>query len=422
MPVKEILVLRSGGQPLFNFSPEGAPILDTLVAGFLSAQAGFAQEIGEGTIQIVTFAENKFVYEIQSDLIFIIVIHQDEEEHIYRVLLKEIAQSFVQKYQSVLGRSVIPSQIFEGFRENLIKILVKYNLEPRKAPKYPSAILEPEVTQKIENLIRQIEGKHGFLRAALLTTDSHVISTGLYEHELQFTLTQFQRSWKQEPPKFFTISSTILGDDVKLFIHLLPKQMRIAAIVRKEMSEMQLAKSIAPILPLFNNLDLTSMVKLQAQARITKAYSDFEVLTTTPKIRSTLFIEDSESAGEFRELFGKSGIDIIKAIDGVATVVELRDRTGVHGRQLLEILNYLEIKGYIRKVQFFPMLDTTDTRFLAYLETVGIPRDEFKILNQAKHFCDGHNTVRDIAQRIGVEHEKLVGILRKLGDYVEWLT
>ena len=102
MPVKEILVLRSGGQPLFNFAPRGDPKLDTLMAGFLSAQAGFAQEIGEEEIQVVSFAEHKFVYESWSDFLFVIVIQKTDDEHIYRVILKELAQTFVNKYQNEL--------------------------------------------------------------------------------------------------------------------------------------------------------------------------------------------------------------------------------------------------------------------------------------------------------------------------------
>jgi hypothetical protein len=73
-------------------------------------------------------------------------------------------------------------------------------------------------------------------------------------------------------------------------------------------------------------------------------------------------------------------------------------------------------------VQSCPKLLASDARFLTYLQTVGLPRDEFKILEQASSFCDGNNTTRDVAQRIGVEEEKLVLILRKLGENVEWLT
>jgi hypothetical protein len=103
-------------------------------------------------------------------------------------------------------------------------------------------------------------------------------------------------------------------------------------------------------------------------------------------------------------------------------VEEIRVRTGVHGRQLSEILSYLSTRGYIRRVQFYPKLVASDRRFLTYLETVGLPRDEYKILEDAKAYCDGNNTSSDIAQRIGVDEEKLIAVLRKLGGNIEWLT
>ncbi|MFX1492407.1 MAG: hypothetical protein ACFFBU_09115, partial [Promethearchaeota archaeon] len=115
-------------------------------------------------------------------------------------------------------------------------------------------------------------------------------------------------------------------------------------------------------------------------------------------------------------------VDVLRAIDGYSTVEEIRTRTGVQSRQLSEILTYLTERGYIRRVKFYPKLAAHDPRFIAYLETVGLPRDEFLILEQAKIFCDGNNSTLDIANRVGVEEEKLVTILRKLGDNVEWLT
>ena len=421
MAVKEILVLRSGGQPLFNFAPEGEPKLDELVAGFISAQAGFAKEIGEGTIRIVSFAENKFVYESLSDLLFILVIPQEEDEHVYRLILKEIAEAFVRKYKKELSMDVPASRLFVGFRNNVVAILSKYDQMPRTPMRYPTALVKPEVTRKIEEALNRVEGQPGILRAALLTPDGYVVSSKLHPYELKFALNLLHNYRRQSLPTFFTVSQTTLGEEVNLLIHLVDKKFVLAAIIRKGYPEVQYASSLAPILQEVASLDTSSMVKVQPWTGPREAYSDHEVLAPNP-ISGELMSGDTPAAKEFRELFGGSGIDVMRAIDGVATVADLRERTGVTGRQLMEILGYLEAKGYIRKVQFYPKLDTSDTRFLAYLEVVGLPSDEFQVLEQAKHFCDGHNSVRDIALRIGVEPEKLVRILRKLGDYVEWLT
>ena len=166
----------------------------------------------------------------------------------------------------------------------------------------------------------------------------------------------------------------------------------------------------------------TTEVKIDPKTKLTEVFSDLAVFTTNPMMESTLYAEQTKPAREFALLFGNAGIDVIQAIDGVSSVEEIRVRTGVHGRQLSEIFSFLAERGYIRRIIFYPKLAASDTRFLAYLETVGLPRDEYQILDQAKGFCDGNNSVADIAQRIGSDEEKLITILRKLGDNVEWLT
>lgn len=420
--MKEIIILRKGGMPLFNFSSEGAPKLDALVAGFLSAQAGFAEEIGEGRIQVVTFAENKFVYETRADLLFIIVIGQDDDENVYRVILKEIAKSFEDQYQETLAKSVIPSSLFHGFREYVLEILRKYDRVPTIHPRYPTAILPPEVAIQVQEILNIIEGKAGILRTALITTDGYILSSKLQTHEFEVAAKQLEQSKQMELPSYFAVTQTTLGENTKLFVHKIREELMLLAIIRNDLSVGRCAETISPLIYGLGNIDLSSMVKVLPKTRITKTFSEFDVFTTNPFMESTLYAEGTPPALEFTQLFGNLGIDVLRAIDGVSTVEELRIKSDVRSRQLTEILNYLESKGYIRRVRFFPKLVTSDARFIAYLETVGLPRDEYKILDQAKGFCDGNNTTQDIATRIGVDHEKLVSVLRKLGDNIEWLT
>ena len=408
--------------PLFNFSPDGAPKLDALVAGFLSAQAGFAEEIGEGQIQVVTFAENKFVYESQSDLLFIIVIGQDDDENIYRMIIKEIAQAFIQQYSEVLKKSVVSSHLFVGFREYVMEILGKYDKIPEIQQRYPTAILPPEILQKIEELLNIIEGKQGVIRTTLLTNDGFVLVSKLQPHELEIGTRQIRQSRNMELPSYFAVSQTTLEQGTKLFVHQVNPDIALLAIIREDMKVGRCAEIIAPLVYGLANIDYSTMVKVQPKTKKVEAFSELDVFASNPTMESALFAESTGQAREFDNLFGNAGRDILQAIDGISTVEEVRTKTGVHGRQLSEILSYLSSRGYIRRVLFYPKLVSSDRRFLAYLETVGLPRDEYKILEDAKSFCDGNNTTTDIAQRIGVDEEKLVVILRKLGENVEWLT
>ncbi|MFX0078716.1 MAG: hypothetical protein ACFE8O_05695 [Candidatus Hermodarchaeota archaeon] len=422
MPVKEIIVLRKGGMPLFNFAPSGAPKLDALVAGFLSAQAGFAEEIGEREIQVVTFAENKFVYESRADLLFIIVIGQEDDEHIYRVIIKEVARAFVSQYSEVLKQSVVSSHLFRGFREYVIEILGKYDRIPEIQRRYPTAILPPEIIDQIEEILSLIEGQPGIMRTALITSDGYVITSKLQQHELGVAGKQVAQSQEMELPGYFTVTQTTFDEGTKLYIYHVSPELMLLAIIREDLHESRCTEIISPLVYGLRNVDYSSMVKIDPKTKLTEVFSDLAVFTTNPILESTLYAEQTKPAREFALLFGNAGFDVIRAIDGVSSVEEIRVRTGVHGRQLAEILSYLAERGYIRRIIFYPKLASSDTRFLAYLETVGLPRDEYQILDQAKGFCDGNNSVADIAQRIGADEEKLITILRKLGDNVEWLT
>ncbi len=422
MPVKEIIVLQKGGMPLFNFAPDGAPKLDALVAGFLSAQAGFAEEIGEGHIQVVTFAENKFVYESRANLLFIIVIGQEDDEHIYRVIMKEIAQVFEKQYTEVLEKSVVPSHLFGGFREYVIEILGKYDKIPEIKSRYPSAILPPEIYQQAEDLLNLVEGKPGILRTGLVSNDGYVIASKLKPHEFEVATKQLQKSQDMELPSYFAVSQTTLDEGTKLFLHQVKPSFMLLAIIREDLHVGRCAEIISPYIYGLGNIDYSNIVKVQPKTKEAGVFSDYEVFTSNPMMESTLFAERTGPAREFGNLFGNAGVDLLRAIDGYSTVEEIRTRTGIQSRQLSEILTYLTERGYIRRVRFYPKLAASDPRFIAYLETVGLPRDEFLILEQAKIFCDGNNSSVDIAQRVGVEEEKLITILRKLGDNVEWLT
>ncbi len=408
--------------PLFNFAPDGAPKLDALVAGFLSAQAGFAEEIGEGQIQVVTFAENKFVYESREDVLFIIVIGQGDDENVYRVIIKEIAQTFERQYGKILKQAVISSHLFVGFREYVMEILGKYDKIPEIQQRYPSAILPPEIFQKVEELLNIIEGKPGILRTALLTKDGFVISTKLQQHELEIGTRQISQSRNMELPSYFAVAQTILEEGTKLFVNQVKPDLALLAIIREDMNVGRCAEIISPLVYGLSNVDYSSMVKVQPKTIGVETFSEFDVFASNPMMEGKLFAESTGQAKEFDNLFGNAGRDVFQGIDGVSNVEEIRTRTGVHGRQLSEILSYLSARGYIRRVQFYPKLVASDRRFLAYLETVGLPRDEYKILEDAKSYCDGNNTIGDIAQRIGVDEEKLTVVLRKLGENVEWLT
>jgi hypothetical protein len=278
------------------------------------------------------------------------------------------------------------------------------------------------VLNQVEDILNIAEGQTGIIRTGLVTKDGYVISSKLLQHEIEVAAKQMQQAETIELPDYFAVSQTTLEEGTKLLIHQVKQDLLLLAIIRDDLKVGRAAERIGPLIYGLGNIDVSNMVKVQPKTKETLAFSEYDVFTSHPMMESTLFAEQTPAAREFNSLFGNSGIDVLRAIDGNSTVEELRTRTNVSGRQLSEILSYLASRGYIRRVQFYPKLLASDARFLTYLQRVGLPRGEYKILEQASSFCDGNNTTRDVAQRIGVEEEKLVLILRKLGENVEWLT
>jgi hypothetical protein len=276
--------------------------------------------------------------------------------------------------------------------------------------------------EQVDEILSLIEGQPGILRTALITIDGYVISSKLQQHELGVAARQVKQAPVSELPRYFTVTQTTFDEGMKLYIHQVTEELMLLAMIREDLHENRCAEIISPLVYGLRNVDYSSMVKVDPKTKRTEVFSDLDVFTTNPLLESTLYAEHTKPAREFALLFGNAGIDVLQAIDGVSNVEQIRTRTSIHGRQLAEILSYLADRGYIRRIQFYPKLAASDARFLAYLETVGLPRDEYQILDQAKGFCDGNNTVADIAQRIGADEEKLITILRKLGDNVEWLT
>ena len=268
--------------PLFNFVPAGAPKLDTLVAGFLSAQAGFAEEIGEGKIQILSFAENKFVYEVRADLIFIIVIAQDDDEHVYRLILKEVAQVFEKKYHETLAKTVIPSHIFGGFREYVMEILTKYDRVPQIQPRYPTAILPPDISKNVEKLLHKAETSPGFLRTALMTRDGYVVVSKLQTHEYEVASKQIKQSHNLELPTYFAVAQSPLNSGTKLFVHQVNEDFVFLAIIREKQQVGQSSTAITPIIKNLAKLDFSNIVKIFPTAGVSDKFSDYEVLASNP--------------------------------------------------------------------------------------------------------------------------------------------
>jgi len=139
--VKEIIIMRDSGIPLFHYSVSGEKKLDELVAGFLSAMGSMAEQVGEQQIKVMEFATNKFVWEKNGDLFFIALVSLDDSAEIYRAILHDLSEQFVSKYYAKLRHDIIIRREFLPFIDSVESTLQKFDGIPGLARRYKTALL-----------------------------------------------------------------------------------------------------------------------------------------------------------------------------------------------------------------------------------------------------------------------------------------
>lgn len=134
--VKEVIILRETGIPLFHYSVSGAKKLDELVAAFLSAMGSLAEQVSEQQIRVVSFASNKFVWLRKGDLLFVALILQEDSAEIYRVILRDLADQFVSTFYTELKRETSDPRAFKGFTDTVEATLQRFDGIPGLARRY----------------------------------------------------------------------------------------------------------------------------------------------------------------------------------------------------------------------------------------------------------------------------------------------
>jgi hypothetical protein len=98
--VKEVMVLTSGGIPIFHYSPTGTRRLDELLSGFLTAITGFAVEFGERSVESLSFEGSDIIYDQSNpDLLFIFLAESGASKRVLRKVISELRERFVERYK-----------------------------------------------------------------------------------------------------------------------------------------------------------------------------------------------------------------------------------------------------------------------------------------------------------------------------------
>ncbi|MHA1481640.1 MAG: hypothetical protein ACTSQZ_09490, partial [Candidatus Thorarchaeota archaeon] len=190
--VKEIIIMRDSGIPLFHYSVSGEKKLDELVAGFLSAMGSMAEHVSEQQIKVMEFATNKFVWEKNGDLFFIALVSLDDSAEIYRAILHDLSEQFVSKYYANLRQDIIIRREFLPFIDSVESTLQKFDGIPGLARRYKTALLPQSDFRALKESLADIETNPNILRGSLITPDGYIIVSNLRAYEIEAVLDQLE--------------------------------------------------------------------------------------------------------------------------------------------------------------------------------------------------------------------------------------
>jgi hypothetical protein len=415
--VKEIIVLRETGILLFHYSVSGTRRLDELVAAFLSAVGSFAQEVSQDIITVMSFAKNKLVWERKGDLYFIALVSEEDSGEIHRVILQDLAEQFVSTYYSDLRRELPDSKKFRSFADVVEVTLQKFDGIPGLARRYKTVLLPVQDLNALKRILSEVEINRDILRGGMVTLDGYVAVSNLRAYELEAVLDFLPTV--REKVEMKEHSSLEKGSAVLLM--QIPKKGVSAFVVKLGMSEKTYVDLVNPFtsrlqLTSFENARKFEPDKIEGPI----SFFDFdavEAAVSDEDIRR----ETKMSLSSFSDSIQAGALRLVNSIDETSTVAEVVEASSLIREQADEVLAQLIAKGVVRISKLFPVMEDRDDRFVAYLEVIGIKKRDFDIVDSIWKYCNGSLSLREISERSEIPAQRILEVLRALGNHVQWL-
>ena len=126
--IHDIFIALKKGILLFSKSyiDEKKEYDDDLVSSFLTAIISFAAEMGEDSVEAMSFKNLKFVYGIFGKLSVIFLVDKEDNEDLVKKKIKRVGESFLLKYHKILPSWKGNVSLFKDFEvDDVIKSTVK---------------------------------------------------------------------------------------------------------------------------------------------------------------------------------------------------------------------------------------------------------------------------------------------------------
>ena len=419
--VKEIIILRESGIPLFHYSVSGEKKLDELVAGFLSALGGFVEQVSDQQIKVMAFAKSKFVWESKGDLYFIALVTKEDSAEIYRAILQNLADSFVSKYYKILRKEIVSPREFIQFTDAVELTLQKFNGIPGLARRYKTGLLPLDLLRPLKVTLAEVESRSDILRGAVLTNDGHIVVSNFRAYEMEALLDQMKNTdFEEELAEPRMVVHTSLEPVTSFYIHPANRKCVSAFVVRAGKENSYYDELVKPFLTLVQETSFNEMKKIHPKEK--DEYTGFyEHDVIIPIASVTKILDDvKEFFSEMPPETQRNAIKILKMLDGKKSISEIQEEANLTREGITEAIAGLITKGLVHITELFPVIGEKDGRFAAYLEVIGIPKRDYDIVDNVWKYCTGSFSIREISEKTGIQSSRVVDVLRTLGNYVTW--
>ena len=422
--VKEIIILQDSGVPMFHYSVSGTQKLDEIVAAFLSAIGAFAQEVGKEEIKVISLADNAFVWEKKGNLYFVALIDERDSAEIYRVILKDLSEHFVSSYYNELMKEEVDHKVFFPFVDVVEMLLQKFDGIPGLARRYKTALLPREILSNLKKTLLGLETHPDIHRGAVITSDNFIVVSNLRGYEIEAMLdvvANFVRENSDTPCKIL-VNHVSLEPNSSFFLYRIEGKGVCSFVVKSGKSEEDYASSIKPATQLVKQIDFGELKRVYpTHMKCKLSFDDYDVIITLKSI--------PEAIQEVRIVFTNltesiqhGAISILNFSDGNTTISEMNEKCGFTRERTDEIVAHLITKGIVRIAQIYPNLGIRDDRFSAYLEVIGLPKNDYIVLEKIWDHCSGSLPIQEISGKSSLPVMDILKVLRKLGNQVEWRT
>ncbi len=395
----------------------GTRRLDELAAAFLSAVGSFAQEVSQDKITVMSFSTNKLVWERKGDLYFIALVSEEDSGEIHRVILQDLAEQFVSMYYSDLRRELPDSKKFRSFADVIEVTLQKFDGIPGLARRYKTILLPAQDLNTLKRVLSEVEVNRNILRGGMVTPDGYVAVSNLRAYELE-TVLDFLPTVREKV--MMKEHSSLEKGSAILFVQI-PKKGVSAFVVKLGMSEKTYLDLINPFTSLLQLTSFENARKFEPdKVEGPISFYDFDAVEAAVPIED-IRRETKMSLSAFSESIQSGALRLVNAIDLTTTVSEVVEASGLIREQADEVLAQLIAKGVVRISKLFPSMEDRDERFVAYLEVIGIKKRDFDVVESIWKYCNGSLSLREISERSDIPTQRILEVLRALGNHVQWL-